>query len=68
MKIRLTKNVLLAVLLLALVALLWFPCAPKKITPATAYFGLGAVAGAVYAGYRGVKWILGKVKKPASKV
>ncbi len=68
MKIKLTKSFWLAVLLIAIVGMLWLPNAPKKISPATAYFGLGAVSGLVYAGSRGVKWILGKAKKPAPKV
>lgn len=64
---KVPKTVWLVALLAAIVALLWFPCAPKKISPATAYFGLGAVSGAVYAGYRFVRRVRALVKKLSVK-
>lgn len=67
MKVKLTKSFWLVAALLVLVALFWFPCAPKELSPATAYFGLGAVVGVVYAGYRYGKRILEKSKKPAQE-
>jgi hypothetical protein len=64
---KVPKTVWLIALLMLVVALLWFPCAPKKISPATAYFGLCAVSGVVCAGYRFVRRIWARVKKISVK-
>jgi len=64
---KVLKTVWLVALFMLIVALLWFPGAPKKISPATAYFGLGAVSGVVYAGFRLVRRIWAKVKKLSVK-
>ncbi len=66
MKIKLTKSFWIVALLVAIIALLWLPNAPKEISPATAFFGLGAVTAVVYAGYRFVRWLWAKTKKPAA--